>query len=359
MKNQVFITITILFQLLQSNAQEINTEANKQLQALVNDGHIIGGAAGITIDDELIWQNNVGYDNRGAKKQFNLNTKTRTASIAKPMTAIAIMQLVEKGLIELNDPVESFIPDYPKLSENKITIKHLLSHTSGITGYKNGKEAETKINYASLSEALKLFQNRPLLFEPGTQYSYTTYGYTVLGVVIEKVTGLTFETYMQKHIWDKSKMTETGVEKYGVEVPSESLLYHKIKKGKIKEGKENNLSNRLPGGGFYSTLGDLLKFGNAVLNNTLISESSLNVMREHHSLEKVNNGYGFGWFLYGRMPNEGVIIGHTGEQTGVSAHLFLIPKSKTVIAVISNTSGSLKEVSTLGGYLIGLSKKDK
>ena len=98
--------------------------------------------------------------------------------------------------------------------------------------------------------------------------------------------------------------------------------------GKFKDAKPNNLSNRVPGGGFYSTTSDLLRFGNALLNNTLINKETLQLMIQHHSLEKVNNSYGFGFYLYRKQPNEGGIYGHSGAQTGSSSQLFIVPSLK-------------------------------
>jgi len=340
-------------------SQEANEEIEELLSQFVSEQIVVGISAGYTVDNEIKWQSSAGYLDRENGKDFELGTIVRIASISKPMTALAVMQLVEKDLIDLDAPIQTYIPDYPKQERTQITARHLLSHTSGIDGYKNAKEAETTMNYPSLSDAVNVFKNRDLIFEPGTRYSYTTYGYTVLGLLIEKVSGITFEEYMQNNIWNRAEMTDTGVVKFGVAMDNKSAFYHRTKKGKIKEGNENNLSNRIPGGGFYSTLGDMLKFGNAVLNNVFVKESTLNLMREHHSLEKERNAYGFGWFLYNPKPNEGVLIGHTGEQTGSSAQIFIVPSTKTVTVALANTSGSLREISTIAGKLITISQKDE
>ena len=100
-----------------------------------------------------------------------------------------------------------------------------------------------------------------------------------------------------------------------------------------------------------------MHFGAALVNNTLVSEATLKLMTEHHSLEKVNNSYGFGFFLYGQAPDVGSVIGHSGAQTGASAQFFVIPKWKTVIVALSNTSGAGREVSGVAGQLIEISQK--
>jgi CubicO group peptidase (beta-lactamase class C family) len=156
-------------------------------------------------------------------------------------------------------------------------------------------------------------------------------------------------------------MSNTGIEKPEINREKATVLYHRDNKGKIKEAKVNNLSNRTPAGGLYSSAGDLITFGNALLDNTLVQADTYELMVQHHSLEKVNNGYGFGFYLYGGAKKEDSIIGHNGAQRGTSAQLFVIPSLKMVVVVVSNTSGSdaLREVSTVAGKLIGISKQEE
>lgn len=337
-------------------AQDDAVEAQTLLDQLVNENKVVGAAGGYSINGQAIWQSASGYSNQETKQVFTPTTVTRIASIAKPMTALAVMQLVEQNLIDLDAPIQLYIPDYPKQKKIQITTRHLLSHTSGIAGYKNSKETETTEEYASLYDALNIFKDRELLFEPGTQYNYTTYGYTVLGVIVESASGQKFEEYLQKNIWDKAGMANTGVVKYGQKKTNQSSLYQQNSKGKNRQGKENNLSNRIPGGGIYSTLEDMLRFGNAVLNKSLVKESTLDLMREHHSLEKEKNGYGFGWFLYNPKPNEGAIIGHSGEQTGAATQLVIAPELKLVVVILSNTSGTYKYVTPATFNLFSLAR---
>lgn len=354
MKRYIILTATFLVFFV-GNAQDKNKEIHALLEKVISDKTVAGVVAGYSIEGKTIGQSSAGYANRKTKKKFELDTKLRMGSIAKTMTALATMQLVEQDLIDLDASIQTYIPDYPTHPKTQITVRHLLSHTSGIGGYKDGRESNTTVNYPTLYDALSLFKNRDLLFEPGTQYSYTTYGYTVLGVVIEKVSGGSFEEYMQKNIWDKVGMTKTGVEKFRIKKDNQSELYSRNNgKGKAKIAKENNLSNRIPAGGFYTTLGDMLKYGNGVLNHVFVKESTLNLMRQHHSLEKENNAYGFGWFLYASKPNEGAIIGHPGGQTGNTSFLFIVPSKKAVSVILANTSRAQSSIDPIANKLLNL-----
>jgi CubicO group peptidase (beta-lactamase class C family) len=342
-----FTILLISFFLYSYHASTQNAETsltqNQIIDNLVTENNIIGATAAYSINGITKWNHSSGYSDLENKILFTDNTITRMASISKPMTAIAAMQLVEQGLLDLDAPVQKYIVDFPTHKKGAILVKHLLSHTSGIDGYKNGKEAQTTKSYDSLDEAIKVFQNRKLKFKPGSSYSYTTYGYVVLGAIIEKVSGQKFEDYMQGHIWDKVDMYDTGVEKFKKEYENKSLLYH-YEKGKSKKASKNNLSNRVPGGGFYTTLNDMIKFGNGVLNNSFIQKSTHEKMLQIYSLEKDGNPYGYGWFLYGPKPFNNAVFGHSGEQTGSACQILIKPESNMVVVVLSNTSARWKNV---------------
>lgn len=337
--------------------QEVKSKADQLIEKSIAEKIFTGMTAGISINGNRAWMKAKGYSNAKAKEATTVQTITRTASIAKSMTAVAVMQLFEKGLIDLDAPIQTYIPDFPIKKEGAITTRQLLYQTSGIAGYASAKEAQTTKNYESLGAAVEVFKNRDLLHQPGNAFYYSTYNYVTLGLIIEKVSGLTYEGYMTKNIWEKAGMHNTGVEKYQSQYANKSSLYHRNKKGKIKlVTKENNLSNRIPGGGFYSCLEDMLRFGEAIINHELISEKTFQMMLQKSAVEKAGNPYGLGWFMYGGKENPSGCIGHSGEQSGVSAQLMILPRDKMVVAVMSNTSGSWKKAIQLSVQLIQLAK---
>ena len=333
------------------------TRADKLLEMLVTEKKIVGVSAGYTIEGEMSWMGASGFACRDKGSQFLPTTKTRIASIAKPMTATAVMQLVEKGLIQLDSSIQMYLPDFPDKEKGDITVRQLLAHTSGIPQYQSTKEVENTHFFASLQEAMQVFQDRPLLFQPGTDFFYTSYGYVILGRIIESVSGMSYAQYMKAAVWEPAGMLDTGIEITGTGIPGKSCLYHR-KKSKAKDAQQNDLSNRIPGGGFYSTLHDVLKFGNALLDGTLIRSGTLEKMIEIQLKEKEGNPYALGWFLYGPPPNQDLVIGHSGEQTGCASQLMIIPKSKTVVAVLSNTSGTWKDIVSFSAELIRISEEE-
>ncbi len=336
-----FPLILVLFLFLLPAAHTQRALADQALATAMAENNWAGVVAGYAKDGQVAWEASAGYQDLKNEKFMGTTTLLRSASIAKSMTAIAIMQLQEQGLIDLQQPIQTYLPDFPKKKEGDITTWQLLTHTSGIKGYASGKEAETRKTYASLSDAVTLFQDRELAATPGKAFNYTTYGYVVLGLIIEKVSGMTYEAYMQKNIWDKAGMTSTGIDVYGMPKSNQSKLYKRKRNGKIKWAKNgSNLSGRIPGGGIYTTVGDLLRFGMAVLDNDFISAKSKEMMWEDPEIraKDAGNGYGFGWFLYGVNPARGLVYGHSGGQTGCSAQFMILPEANAVVAVLANTS---------------------
>lgn len=327
---------------------------------LFSEEKVIGGSAGIMVDGEIVWQKALGFADERSEAHFKMETKVRTASLAKPMTAVAVLQLYEKGLLDLDASIQTYVPDFPEKPEGTITVRHLLNHNSGIKGYKNAKEAETQKEYPTLKDAVDLFKDRELAGTPGQVFEYSSYGYVVLGRIIENVSGMSYEAYMQQNIWNKCGMNSTGIERYGVEYPEKSTAYHRSRNGKIKvASKINNLSNRIPGGGFYSTTGDVLKFGNAILKDELITAETKAMMFVAPAVTNDGNPYGMGWYLYGINPKYGNVVGHTGEQTGTSSQLMLLPDMNAVIVIMTNTSGALSDVFYTSVFLFQNTKLSK
>lgn len=333
------IIITLLFTLTyQLSAQGVTAaELQTILDKDIVDVQFAGGVAGITVGEQEIVVA-TGYQNVETKIPFERTTLNRIASISKSMTAVAALQLYEKGTLDLDKPIANYLPNYPKQHASRITTRQLLLHSSGIGAYKSAKETENKKEYASLAAAASVFQDRKLVDEPGNAEHYTTYGYVVLGMVIEAVSGQSYEDYMEEHIWAAAEMKNTGVEHQYETYENKSQLYSRRKRGKIRLAKTNNLSNRVPGGGIYSNVDDLLKFGRAILDHTLISESTFKMMMEKPGLAYDGNPYGMGWFLYGENPDLGQVYGHVGEQTGCASVLMIMPEIDAVAVVLTNTS---------------------
>jgi len=334
----------------------LQKHASNYLEECISFNEMAGVTAAIWKDGKTIWKDGKGHSDIENSITAEANMVHRIASISKPMTAIAILQLKEKGQLNLADPVIKHLPTFPK-KYSDITINHLLNHTSGIKAYKSSSESFPTKQYDSLEEAVELFQNRSLANKPGEAYQYTTYGYVVLGAIIEKVSGVDYRSYMRENIWKVAGMENTDVEIFGQKYPNKSKLY--IKNGdKFSPDIQTNLSVKVPGGGIQSTVEDLLKFGQAVINHKLLSAETFNLMITDSGKKKTGNPYGMGWFLYGKKdsPN-GRIIGHSGSQSGTSTQFMIYLDHNLIVATISNTNGVWNNVYNLNSKLAELVTK--
>jgi CubicO group peptidase (beta-lactamase class C family) len=321
----------------ESKLQEI---ADLKLQQYMESNQFLGVNVGFSKGNCGTYIASSGYTDKRHLLKVNDNTINRIASITKPMTAIAIMQLYEKGVIDLDVAIQTYLPNFPVFSKSPITVRHLLSHTSGISHYKSKLDAVSFTKYATLSSAVNTIVERDLSSEPGEKFTYSSFGYTVLGAIIESVSKQSFEEYMSKNIWKKTGMKDTQLEREH-SYPNKSRLYVKIGSLYIRS-PYNDLSLIYPAGGVQSTAKDLLLFGQAILNNELISKETLEQMTDiNNSLSSIagDDPYGLGWSVYNDSQN-GKIIAHSGGQPGASAYLEIYLDKRVVVVALSNAFGT-------------------
>ena len=348
----LMLEIVTLFTLLSTlNGQaDVEKRASMYLEECISFTEMVGVSGGIWKDGKTIWEDGKGLRDKENQLTAEESMLHRIASISKPMTAIAILQLWEKGLLNLDDPVIKHLPSFPR-KHSAITINHLLNHTSGIKAYRSRSEAFCEVQYNNLGDAIAVFQERSLANEPGEAYQYTTYGYVVLGAVIEAVIGQDYRAYMKQNIWSVAGMKDTDVEIFGQYYSNKSKLYIKTNDG-FKQDIQTNLSVKVPGGGIQSTVGDLLKFGQAVIQHKLIKEETFNRMIADEGKKTRGNPYGMGWFLYGKEgDSNGRIIGHSGSQSGTSTQFMIYLDHNMVVATLANTNGAWNSVYSLNSKL--------
>lgn len=339
---------------------ELLSKADSIAYSYISSHKLIGVTAGVLKDDKIIWQNGFGYLDVEKKIKADSNMVHRLASITKPMTATSILQLVEKGILDLDVPIQKYLPDYPVKKEGDITIRMLLNHTSGTPAYRyfSGENRPTK-NYSTLVEATNKFKNRRLKHKPGTKYFYTSYGYTILGAIIEEVTGMSYQAYMQENIWTPCGMTNTSTEEFAKTYKNKSRLYKKTKRG-FKYDKVTDLSIKYPAGGVQSTAGDMLRFAKAMLNNKLIKKETKKSAFQIPAFEKgTEMEYGLGWITYTFEEKDGLgfMFYHDGHQSGTSTVLYILPEKRLAVVALANSSKSNSEVQSLARELRALYSK--
>jgi CubicO group peptidase (beta-lactamase class C family) len=278
------------------------------------------------------------------------NTVYRTASIAKTLTATAVMQLAEKGKLDLDAPIQNYCPAFPK-KKWPVSARQLMGHLGGVRHYNNGEEATGTARYFNISESLVIFKNDSLLHEPGTKFNYTTFGYSILGCAIEGASGMTYEDYLRQHIFQPAGMDHTRVDDSRLLIPDRARGYMRFdegsynrlpdaakkstKVGEVYNAPLHDTSMKVPGGGLVSTAVDLVKFAIAMNSGGLISDKSRDQMWTRQKLKSGGeSAYGLGWGI--RQDSAVKTVSHSGGQAGTSTYLMLVPEKNLAIGLMSN-----------------------
>ena len=319
-----------------ANAQSLVERVQAALDAFVTEAPAPGISAAIWADGKVAFEGGSGFADIKGQRKADASMVHRTASIAKPMTATGVMRLVERGKIDLDAEIQTYLPDFPK-KEWPITIRHLLSHTSGIRHYR-GLESTTNRHFASFAEAMTIFQGDKTAFQPGTDYLYTTYGYTVLGAIVEKASGQSFEDFMRANVWGLAGMSSTQLEVRGRDIPSKAVCYMKRQEAEFVVALPTDLSVKYPGGGMVTVASDLLRFGHAFLEGKLVSPATRDDMLAVTSVPgQKDHVYGLGWEI--RSDKElGSLISHSGGQSGTSTNMAFYRDRGIGVAVLVNVS---------------------
>jgi len=250
------------------------------------------------------------------------------------------MQLVEKGKLDLDTPVQKYVPSFPT-KNFPITTRQLLAHLSGVRHYKRG-ETERTNHYESLTDALSIFKDDPLEHEPGTRFTYTTFGYTLLGAVIEGASGMTFTDYLREHVFKPAGMQHSYVDDPSVIIPNRCTGYspkvYGIFDGNFRNAALMDSSYKIPGGGLLSTAEDLARFAIAAQNGVLIKQETLEQMsKSQKTRDGRETGYGYGWYVGGSTGRQG--FWHGGVQPGATSDLWILPKKRFALVILTNLEG--------------------
>jgi D-alanyl-D-alanine carboxypeptidase len=291
--------------------------------------NLFSGSVLVAHDGHPVFRKAFGPANREWDIPNAPDTKFRIASVTKQFTAAAVLRLVERGALKLDDPISQYYPGAPA-SWQMITIRHLLTHTSGIPSYTALPDFPAKISRIDLSpqEIVKLTQDQPLEFEPGTAYAYGNTGYILLGYVIEKVSGLSYAQYLQDNIFSALGMNDTGYDLNAVVLSRRASGYSYSDTGWTNA---SYLAMSLPfaAGSLYSTVEDLLVWERALSDGKVLNVGSLQAMFTDYG-----HAYGFGWHIgrqFGRRLQT-----HAGGINGFRSNIDLYPDDKLVIIILSN-----------------------
>lgn len=289
----------------------------------------------VATDGKIIYSKGFGIADVENGLPATAETLIRTGSIAKPISAAAALTLVDSGKLDLDAPVQNYCPTFPR-KQWEITTRELLTHTSGIRHYKDDEIASTK-HYKTMSDGFAIFANDPLLFEPGTKFSYSTYGYTVVGCVIEGASGEKYFDYLREHVLGPAGMAHTFVDDVDTIVPHRARGYQ-VKDGKVENAGLMDSSYKIPGGGLVSTAEDIVRLEIALMDGKILKPETLAAMWTASGRPQLEGGkpatYGMGFGI--RMIDGQKYIAHSGGQQGTSTITVFIPGKRFAVAVFAD-----------------------
>jgi CubicO group peptidase (beta-lactamase class C family) len=293
-----------------------------------------GATALVARKGQIIYKKAFGMANLEYNIPMQVDNIFRIGSITKQFTAVAILQLMEQGKLNLQDSINKFIPDYPTHG-HKITIEHLLTHTSGIQSYTGMKDFEKQVTLdLKPTELIDYFKNEPMEFAPGTKMKYNNSGYFLLGYIIEKVSGKTYPQYVEDNFFKPLGMSNSLYGSDSKIVKNRAGAYDKDSTGVIN-APLMSMTQPYAGGSIQSTVEDLFKWHQAVHSYKLVKKESLDKAFTKYKLtDGKETGYGYGWFL--RNIQESPTIEHGGGINGFLTQSIYLPKEDVFVAVFSN-----------------------
>ncbi len=297
---------------------------------------IPGFAIAVAVDGRVVWSEAFGYADLEAHRAATPATQFRIGSVSKPLTATAIAQLFETGKLDLDAPVQRYVPTFPVKSA-PITTRLVAGHLAGLRHYQ-GDEFTLNRRFATVTEGLSIFKDDTLLFPPGTRFSYSSYGFNLLSAVVEGASGEDYLVYMSRHVFQALRMTATAPDKNDSLIPNRTRFYDRGAGGGggYMPSPPVDNSYKWAGGGFLSTAEDLVRFGSALLGPGFLKGATLELL---FTPQRTNAGeatpYGIGWFVARDSLGHRYVY-HGGGSVGGTTAFGVDRDSRVVFALVTN-----------------------
>jgi CubicO group peptidase (beta-lactamase class C family) len=326
-------------QMVRGESLELSARQLQLIRGLITDvmiqDHAPGATFAVGLNGRLIWSEGFGFSDIENHVRATPSTVYRTASMGKPMTATAVMELWEEGKLDIDAPIRKYCLRFPP-KRWTITTRDLLSHTSGIREPNETSELYNTKHYDRLSDALAIFDRDPLTMQPGTDFLYTTWGYVVLGCVLEGATKEEYRALMKRMIFNPAGMSSTLEDDPRAIIPDRARGYV-YEDGTLKNSGWADMSSKLPAGGWVTTASDLVRFMMAWMDGKYVSAKTQILMLTPYRLPRQGgtvDGFGIGWFL---EEYHGMRVGfHGGGTPQVSGIALFVPEEHIAVAGIFN-----------------------
>lgn len=329
-----------------TNHVGLNEKRQQQIDSLLQLFHQYGqfnGSALVANAGEVIYKKGFGSANREWGIANTPDTKFRLASVTKQFTAMVIVQLAAEGKLDLQAPISIYLPDYPQKAADQITIHHLLTHTSGIPNYTSFPSYYENMAVAkSPEELVEMFADSTLSFTPGERFSYSNSGYTLLGIIAEKMTNKSLAKVVEMQILEPLGMKNTGFDDYKKVLEKRAMGYEKFGLS-YKNSTFIDMSVAYAAGGLYSTVEDLHLWDQALYTDKLLPKKYRELIFQPH-IPAWGGAYGYGWSVSkhrkGNSDEKVETIDHDGVINGFRSLILRIPSSQSSIILLANSQGA-------------------
>lgn len=320
-------------------SQPASTALNAEFEAICSqkfpaDGP--GGSVLVAKGDRILYHKAFGMHDLAQQEPLTPGMVFRIGSVTKQFTAVAILQLVQQGKISLQDEITRFIPDYPTHGK-KITVEHLLNHTSGIKSYTSmplWTPAVQKLDFTPQG-LIEFFKDQPMDFDPGTQYAYNNSGYILLGYIIEKVSGMSYAQYLEKKVFKPAGLKRTFYENKSRPIPNWANGYQRDDSGQYTPAAPLSMTQPYAAGSLASTVEDLYHWTRAVHAGKVVSKD---LLKKAHTPTVLPDGtdtrYGYGWIMGNVLGSP--TIEHDGGIHGFLSSLIYLPEEDVCVAILTN-----------------------
>lgn len=289
-----------------------------------------GLGVAVAAEGNVVWSSTCGFADRERRVRVARSTQFRIGSVSKPITAVAVARLVQHGRLDLDAEIQTYV-DFPRKLW-PITVRQLGGHLAGIRHYR-GREALSTRRYPSVAASLAIFAQDPLVAPPGTRYSYSSYGFNLLGAAVERAAGKPFGAAVGELVLQPLRMRATRLD--SPTGRGRARFYEVTSRRRAVVAPRVDLSNRYPSGGFVSTAEDLARLGTGVTDAGFVDPMMQSVLfTSQRTSDGKATGYGFG-FEVGQSPF-GPVAGHTGNVVGGTSFLFIHPRTRVVVALTTN-----------------------
>lgn len=310
--------------------------ARALLEAMRIERGVPGLSAALGIDGRIVFAEGFGWADLENRVPVTADTKFRIGSVSKPLTAAAMGLLVERGQLNLDAEIQEYVPTFP-LKRWPITSRMVAGHLAGIRHY-DGEEFLSREHYDTVIDGLAIFADDSLLFEPGARYRYSSYGWNLLSAVVEGASGEDFLAFMDGEVFEPLGMMSTVADQVDSIIPHRTRFYEVANDGRVYNSPFVDNSYKWAGGGFLSTPSDLVRFGMAHLDGSLLGEETLTELwTSQRTADGDETDNGVGWFL-GTTADGTPAISHGGGSIGGVTYLLLLPQEGVVAALTANTS---------------------